>query len=62
MFQIKHWIYYPNKKADIDKFFNEVNEFLEIHDVRAEDISISESSDYIFVYVVYKTVKSKKRK
>ena len=62
MYQIKHWIYYPNKKNSIDKFFLEVNKFLESHNIDADHISISDSIDYIFVYVVYKVVQPKKKK
>ena len=61
-YQIKHWVYYPNKKISIDKFFDEINKFLETHNVDSHNIIISDSSDYIFVYITYKVVKSKKSK
>ena len=69
MFQIKHWVFYPNpkrsvehQKTDLDKFFSEINKFLETHSVVSDNIIISDSSDYIFVYITYKVLKLKEKK
>ena len=67
MFQIKYWVYYPNtkssnQKADLDKFFDEINEFLRTHITRPESIIISDSNEYVFVHMIYKTIESRKKK
>lgn len=66
MLQIKYWVYYPNPKTNqkiaLDKFFDEINKFLEVHDVSSESIIISDSSEYIFVHMTYKVVKPRNKK
>ena len=69
MFQIKHWVFYPNPKHSVehqrtalDKFFSDINKFLETRIVSGDNIIVSDSSDYIFVYIVYKVLKPKESK
>ena len=61
MIQIKTFLYFPpvktNEKALRDgviAFFDDINKFLAVHNIKSDDIFISDSSDYIFVHVFYK--------
>ena len=64
--QIKTFLYFPPVKTSeaglrqkVIDFFDEINAFLLTHKVDSSDIIVSDSTDYIFVHVVY-TVKKKK--
>lgn len=66
MIQIKTFLYFPPSpktgekglRAGVIEFFDEVNKFLENHNVKSDDVFISDSSDYIFVHIFY-TVRKK---
>jgi len=62
--QIKTFLYFPpvktnekNLREGVISFFEDINKFLSTHNVRPEDIFISDSSDYIFVHVFHKVKK-----
>ena len=69
MLRIKTFLYFPPSKGTekilrdgIVKFFDEINEWLKTHDVKSEDIMVSDSTDYIFIHIIYKVKNHKKSK
>lgn len=65
MIQIKIFLYFPPSVKSSEKilrdgvndFFNEINKWLEDKNVDPTNVIVSDSSDYIFIHVLYKVKK-----
>jgi len=69
MLQIKTFLYFPPAKGTekslrqgIVDFFDDINKWLIDKDVKSEDIMVSDSTDYIFIHIIYKVKNHKKVK
>ena len=69
MLQIKTFLYFPPSKGNektlrqgVVNFFDEINKWLVDKNVEASDIMVSDSTDYIFIHIIYKVRNRKKSK
>ena len=61
MLQIKTFLYFPQAKGTekslrqgIVDFFDDINKWLVDKNVDSTDIMVSDSTDYIFIHIIYK--------